>query len=178
MFIAILSLIASLHSAHALDISGDDIITGAPATVSLDGTSVVVFLSSKCPCSESHEAVLKQLSQKYNHVKFVGIHSNADEPLAEARAHFKKSALPFPVLQDDKGGALERFKAFKTPHVFLLADNGKVVFQGGVTDSHDAKNAKKNFLADALEDVHQKRTVRVAEARTLGCIIARGKGQK
>lgn len=173
MFKHVLPLLFFVSPSFAVELRGLDLPSGEPASVSLDGIAVVAFLSVRCPCSESHEAELKRLSQKYTKVKFVGVHSNTDEPVPETVAHFKKSLLPFPVLQDEKGAIADQYKAFKTPHVFLLADGGKVVYQGGVTDSHEVKNAKEHYLADALEDVSGGQPVRKDRGRTLGCSIVR-----
>ncbi len=156
-------------------ISGMDLLHSKNITVSAEGARglVIVFLSAKCPCSDSHSADLKHLQASFPEFRFVGIHSNTDESLESARPYFAKLDLPFPILQDEKLGIAERFKAFKTPHVFLLSPNGDIVFQGGLTESHFANQAKKHYLEDALEAVRNGKNPPVAQARTLGCIIKR-----
>jgi hypothetical protein len=156
-------------------IAGTDVVHGTSVSVSTEGVRgiVVIFLSSKCPCSDSHSDSIKKLAQNYSEYRFVGIHSNADEPIESSRPYFEKLALPFPVVQDDKLALADRFKAFKTPHVFVLSQAGELLYQGGVTESHFAQEAKKHFLADALEALRNGKNPPLAQTRTLGCMITR-----
>ena len=63
--------------------------------------TLVVFLSARCPCSASHEPALAELHKEFGgEVRFVGVHSNADETPDESVTHFRSAALPFPVIQD------------------------------------------------------------------------------
>ncbi|MBS1970649.1 MAG: redoxin domain-containing protein [Bdellovibrionales bacterium] len=137
--------------------------------------TVVVFLSAKCPCSDSHITELKSLFEKYKDFKFVGIHSNVDEDLEFSKKYFVAQALPFPVLQDEKATLADTFKAFKTPHAYVLSPEGEIVFQGGITNSANGKDAKVHYLADALEDIQQGHKIKTASVRTLGCVILREK---
>lgn len=135
--------------------------------------TVVVFVSAKCPCSASHEEILKNLSKDYKEFNFVGVHSNSDETPDVTFKHFSESALPFSVIQDEKNTLANKLGALKTPHAFVLNQNGEVIYQGGVTDSHVGPNAKKQFLKEVLEDLRQGKEPRHKEGRALGCYIQR-----
>lgn len=135
--------------------------------------TVLVFLSAKCPCSNSHVEILKQLAKDYPHFNFAAIHSNSDESLADARNYFEAAALPFPVLQDEKAKLADQFKALKTPHTFLLSPEGKILYSGGVTNSAVAGSADRQYLREALSDIEAGREVKLSEGRSLGCIIKR-----
>lgn len=136
--------------------------------------TLIVFLSARCPCSASHEPVLADLAREYGkEVSFIGVHSNADEPLEETAAHFKSAALPFPVIQDEGARLANAFGALKTPHAFLLSKEGRIVFQGGVDDSHVAATATRPYLKNALESMRAGRTPEVTLARSIGCVIRR-----
>ncbi len=157
-------------------LSGLNLLNGKMESVQLAKDSkglVVVFLSANCPCSQSHESLLKEMSQKYPGFSFVTVHSNADESVELAKTHFAEAKLPFPVLQDEKSTLANQFHALKTPHAFVINQEGKILYQGGVTNSNNANQANKFFLKDALEDIQNNRAVKVAEGRTLGCVIAR-----
>lgn len=138
---------------------------------------VIVFLSARCPCSASHESVLKDLSERYSSsIRFVGVHANADEPEAESKKHFAAAALPFEILEDNQGRWIEKYPAVKTPHAYLVEkDSGRILYQGGVTGSHHGPSADEHPLEDAIQAVIQGRDVPRARARILGCAIARGK---
>jgi hypothetical protein len=134
---------------------------------------VVVFVSAKCPCSDSHLKELKSVAEKYKKFKFVGVHANADEGLALSKSYFDAAHLPFEVIEDGDAKLANEFKALKTPHAFVLSPQGEVLYQGGVTNSANGSMADKHFLAEALEDVQESRNVRTKYGRTLGCIIQR-----
>ncbi len=156
-------------------ISGKDLLTEKTIEIApgKKGT-VIVFLSAKCPCSNSHVRIMKKLAADFNEITFVAVHSNADEGLALSRPYFKTADFPFPVIEDDKDKLADKFKALKTPHAFLISPAGKILYKGGVTSSTSGETADKHFLRDALSDVTAGRAVKVAEGRTLGCAISRG----
>lgn len=161
------------------ELSGTNLV--AAGDVKIQTTSkgskgtVVVFLSAKCPCSNSHVNEVKALSEKYKEFKFVGVHSNVDEDVEMTKKYFALYALPFPVIQDEKAVIADSFKALKTPHAYVVSPEGEILFQGGVTDSANGSDAKIHYLANALEDLQQSRKVKTAQVRTLGCVILREK---
>ena len=155
-------------------IHGQNILTGEETDIApgKKGT-VIIFMSITCPCSNSHVPMIKKLADRFKEFSFVAVHSNNGEELEASKAYFKAADLPFPVLQDKKTELADAFKAYKTPHAFLVSADGKILYHGGVTNSNDAPHAEKLFLQDALDDVVNDHPVRVMEGRTLGCVISR-----
>ena len=177
----IISLLFLTHASWAAlpsQVTGIDLTTGAAAQVSLitssGKASIVVFLSAKCPCSQSHEVTLANLAKEFGPqgFRFVGVHSNSDESSELSIAHFKSSALPFPVVQDQSSQLATAFGALKTPHVFVL-QKGELVFSGGVDNSKTSSNANQHYLRLALEKISEGKLPEVREVRTLGCVIQR-----
>ncbi len=157
-------------------VTGADVITGKEQQLQFSTAkkaTVLVFLSAKCPCSDSHIEILRKLSDDFKDFQFVGVHSNADETADITKTYFQEKKLPFPVLQDHKSVLANRFGALKTPHVFVVDKKGELLYHGGVTDSHVGPSAKKNFLKDVLEDVQAGKVPRHKEGRALGCYIQR-----
>ncbi len=170
---------AITSTALPAELSGVNLVAAGDVKIpvvnrSTKGT-VVVFLSARCPCSNSHVSELKELAEKYKDFKFVGIHSNVDEDLELSKKYFAALDLPFAVIQDDKASLADSFKALKTPHAYVLSPQGEIVFQGGITDSASGKEAHIHHLAAALEDLQQDRKIKTAQVRTLGCVILREK---
>ena len=158
-----------------LPIQGKDLLSGQELAIKT-GTkgTVVIFMSAECPCSDSHKAIVKKLSENFKNFTFVAVHSNTNESLESSKKYFEMAKFPFPVLQDDHSKLADALKAFKTPHAFLISPDGKILYQGGVTNSNSGPNADQQFLQDALNDVQAGKEVRVAHGRTLGCVISRG----
>ena len=155
-------------------VHGQDLLSGQETEVK-SGTkgTALVFLSAKCPCSNSHVEILKSLAKDYPDFTFAAVHANADETSALSKKYFAEAKLPFPVIEDGGGKLANEFKALKTPHAFLLSPEGKVLYRGGVTNSNNGPGADKQYLRDALADVQAGRAVKTESGRTLGCVIAR-----
>lgn len=169
--------LAQAAAAFPLDtLKGHDVLTGQSVKIQTGERKgvVLVFLSSTCPCSNSHMQELASLEKEYPDFAFIGIHSNTDEKKDATQAYFREAKLPFPVLQDNGAKIADELKAYKTPHAFVMKPNGEILYQGGVSNSHALDRASRKYLREALEDASQGRPVRTPEGRTLGCVIARG----
>lgn len=171
------SITAFSSPAPLTEISGLNIVTQKENKISLQANkaSILVFVSAKCPCSASHETVLKDLYKEFsaNGFQFIGIHSNMDESPELTQSHFQESAFPFPVIQDTKALLADRLGALKTPHVFILNPAGELLYQGGVDDSHHPASAKKPYLRQALLAIQDEKKPEVERTRSLGCAIKR-----
>lgn len=133
--------------------------------------NILIFLSCKCPCSDSHIDTIKSLSKKFINYKFIGVHSNYNESKEDALQYFTKKDLGFPVIHDKDSRLAKKFGALKTPHVYILNNNGEVIYAGGVTDRSNAKNSKKQYLEMALNDIKNSKTPRTPKTKTLGCYL-------
>lgn len=158
-------------------LKGNDLVTNGLVDLDLEKDQkkalVVLFLSAKCPCSNSHIAEIQNLSSEFKDFEFVAVHSNQDEKLDLSKQYFSNLNLKFPVIQDEKAKLADIYKAYKTPHAFVVYPDGKIAYQGGVSSSHEFLKADKKYLRDALTDIQNKRPVKVSESRTLGCSISR-----
>lgn len=198
--LVLLVVISVSNAAYAFDIlvpstiSGFNLTSGAIDHFDLKKAklgTIMIFLSNKCPCSQSHIEYdpkndnsnktteplpkikyLEDLAKKFGPLgfTFVGIHSNADEPLKQAREYFQNK-LPFPVLEDTNSLLAIKMAAFKTPHVFVISPKLEILFKGGVTDSHKIYRASKFYLRDALESILRGKKPAPDDVRVLGCEI-------
>lgn len=147
-----------------------------PALSKLQERTVFVFLSAECPCSDSYIPELNRLAHKYAEqgVRFVGVHSNADESREDAQKYFSKAKVVFPVVDDGDQKILNLFAALKTPHVFVIDHVQRtVIYHGGVGSAHRAEAEMNHLLERALD---QGLSPDPKETKTLGCLIARQKG--
>jgi peroxiredoxin len=168
---------ADLDASQA-PIEARDLLTGQARAFKPDATrkgTVLVFLSARCPCSASHEAKLRSAVAHFGapDFQFVGVHSTADEPLAEAKEVFARRSLPLPILQDAGSVIANRFGALKTPHVFILSPQGRILYDGGVDDSREASRSTQDYLHEALSSIQAGQAVPRPRTRALGCVIAR-----
>ena len=138
----------------------------------LEGT-VISFLSSKCPCSNSHLTHLMDLQKKFPEYLFIGINSNKKGIKKEVRSFFKQKRLSFPILLDTNLKLANSFRALKTPHTFVINEEGRLLFHGGITNSINFKFATKFYLKESLSRLNNKEPLEQIYARTIGCSIAR-----
>lgn len=145
--------------------------------VSLDFTGknylVVYFLSSSCPCSQSHFDHLNDLEKKYKDFSFIGLNSNKNTSKENAKKYFNKFKIKFPILLDKKLEFANAYGALKTPHVFIVNKAGEIIFQGGATNSRNTKRATKFYLSNALEQLSNGKKLKIKNAKALGCYIQR-----
>tara|TARA_B110001454_G_scaffold219191_1_gene251106 strand:+ start:23735 stop:24271 length:537 start_codon:yes stop_codon:yes gene_type:complete len=167
---------SSFSAANLSIIDGADVMAKVPIHQTAEGKKgiVIVFLSAKCPCSDSHIVEMKSLNKDFPDFAFVAVNSNSDETNEEAQEYFKRSGLEFPVIKDKNLELADRYKAFKTPHAFVMNNEGKILYQGGVSSSRQFAMADKKYLREALTNIHDGKPVVMEEGRTLGCVISRG----
>lgn len=176
----ILSLLVGSYgftaSSFKTKLTGDSILKNEKITVTGEGKKalVVVFLSAKCPCSNSHIQELKSLAEAYKDFSFVAVNSNVDESLSFAKNYFVAQELPFPILRDQNTEFADHYHASKTPHAFIVLPSGELAYQGGVSSSHRFEKAEHKYLREALNDLQNNRKVKTPEGRALGCAISRG----
>ena len=166
------------QASHPNAIQGLEYQTGKVrefSTRKADLKTVVVFLSTRCPCSARHREGLNQLVLKYSGqgFQFVGIHSNQNETEEEGKSTFTPTLYSFPVLRDKKALIAEHLGAIKTPHAFILGTQPEPLFEGGVSNSVDPERATEFFLENALADLAQGNPVSRKQARALGCMISK-----
>lgn len=168
--------IVTFSAADIGKVEGDDLVSSKQVTIESAGKKgmVVVFLSSICPCSNSHVSELKGLSQEFSEFTFVAVHSNSEEDEGDAKAYFSSLEFKFPVIRDKKAELANRYKALKTPHAFVIDAKGTILYQGGISNSRQLAQADRKYLREALLQINEGLPVAVPETRTLGCVISRG----
>ena len=80
------------------------------------------------------------------------------------------------VLDDHEGKVGRQFKATRTPHMFVIDKQGKIVYRGAIDDDpYDDKKEKINYVAKALGELTAGKEVSTAETAAYGCTIKWGK---
>lgn len=135
--------------------------------------TVVVFLSSICPCSKSHTSLLRIMNKSFKDVQFIGIHSNQNEDGERSKSYFSNAKLDFPVIYDKDLKFAKRFNAQKTPQIFILNNSGTTIYTGPVTNKSNASKADENYLQQSLEQIVAGKEVSISERKLLGCNIVK-----
>ena len=136
---------------------------------------VLMFISTRCPVSNSYNQRMEDLYKKYNTkgVIFLGINANSMEDLKEIKKHALEKEFSFPVLKDDNNVIADKLKASVTPEIFVLNSEGVILYHGRIDDSKNETDVKSPDLKNALNEVLAGKPVTTAKTKVFGCSIKR-----
>lgn len=136
---------------------------------------VVAFTCNHCPVAIAYEDRFIAFAKEYSPkgVEFVAINvSNVDDDkLPKMVERAKEKGFNFPYLYDASQKVGKEFGAEKTPHLFVLDGDGKVVFVGAFDDKMDAKKVSKHYVKDAVDAVLAGKDPEVSKTPAHGCGI-------
>ena len=137
--------------------------------------TVLIFVSTQCPVSNAYNERMQQLAQdlKARGVAVVGINSNATEAPDVVRAHAAEKGLTFTILKDNGNKIADQLGATRTPEVYLLDANNRLVYRGSIDNSRNAQSVTTNHLRDAVEAMLAGKPIANAHVRAFGCSIKR-----
>jgi len=153
---------------------------------------VIVFTCNKCPMAKFYSDRLNKINEKYKKQQVYVLAINSMDTLAYAEESFKlmqkkaaKDQLNFPYLQDKKQVVAKQFNATHTPQAFVIwknKDNSKfsIKYEGAIDDNAaEPDKVTSHYVTNALDDLLQKRNVRIAKSESFGCrIFFRGEKYK
>lgn len=137
--------------------------------------AVLIFISVQCPVSNAYNNRMERLAQDYKAkgINVIGINSNNTEPAAEVKSHAGEKHLTFTILKDDGNKIADRLGATKTPEVYVLAANSKLVYHGRVDNSQKTEGITSNDLRDALDEMLAGKPISKTGGAAFGCTIKR-----
>ncbi len=138
---------------------------------------VVVFMCNHCPYVKLYLDRLKQLQSEVQGVALIGINPNDDSAFPEdsyekMKPFAAENNLNFLYLRDVTQEVAQSFGAQKTPHVFLLNQQGIVCYQGAIDDNAQTPNAVKHrYLSDAIVNLLNDQPISVTSTAPVGCSV-------
>ncbi|MCS7297943.1 MAG: thioredoxin family protein [Bacteroidia bacterium] len=143
---------------------------------------ILIFTCNHCPYAKLYEDRIIALHKEYAPKGFpvVAINPNAPEIVPEdsyenMQRRAKEKGYPFPYLFDETQEVAQAYGATKTPHVFLLKNEGEsftVAYIGAIDDSpNDARKVRQKYLANAITALLEGKPVPIAETKAVGCSI-------
>lgn len=156
----------------------EDILSGVEISLAeLRGKIVVLnFWSYECPWSRRYDEYFASRATKWEEdgVQLLHIKSNVNETPAEVDKCALAYGIHAPVLNDEDAELAQAYGAQTTPHVFVINQERKIVYQGAVDDrSFHQEEATVNYLDQAIEAVRAYQQPSPAETPAYGCAIVR-----
>jgi len=137
--------------------------------------TVVMFISTECPVSNSYNEKMVKLSETYSSkgIQFLGINANKEESVEDIAKHSKEHKFKFPVLKDEKNKIADLYGALVTPEVYVINKEGKLMYHGRIDDARMKTEAKTFDLQVALDALLAGKEVATKETTARGCSIKR-----
>jgi peroxiredoxin len=140
---------------------------------------IVVFTCNHCPTAIDYEDRLVQIQADYagKGVQIIAINSNeTDGHPTDSFEHMVERAedkgFNFPYLRDESQDVAKAYGAMRTPHVFLLDADRKVVYNGRIDDMpDDPANVGRHDLREAIDEVLSGDPVSVPVTQSIGCNV-------
>jgi peroxiredoxin len=148
----------------------------------LKGKVVVLeWVNPNCPVSNRHarEKTMTELNRKYGTVTWLGINSTNPEhrdylqPAAH-QAWAKENGISYPILYDLAGTTGHAYDARTTPHMFVIDETGKIVYNGAIDDDPSGRKPRPervNYVNGALAAEQGGKTIDPASTKPYGCSI-------
>ncbi len=137
--------------------------------------TVLIFISAQCPVVRDYMERISKLAVDYKArgVNVVGINANATETTDDIKAHAAANNLTFPVLKDKSNKIADQLGAERTPEVFFLDANNKLIYHGRIDNHRNITLVNANDLRDAIDATLAGKPVVKTEASAFGCSIKR-----
>jgi peroxiredoxin len=143
--------------------------------------TLLIFTSNTCPWVHAWENRYNEVAQLASaaNVGVVFVNPNEatrteGESLADMRKRKQDKGYTFTYALDKDHKLADAYGATRTPHVYLLDKNNKLVFVGAIDDnSRDRAAVDAYYIKDALADLTAGRTISTPTSRALGCTIKR-----
>jgi hypothetical protein len=135
--------------------------------------TVVVFVSTICPISNSYNLRMKEIYRDYapKGVKFEFLNANQNESQADVEEHARSVGFSFPVSKDVNNVMADRLGAQYTPEAFVIDRTGAVRYHGRIDDAQNPARVRQKSLRLAIDAVLAGGDVAAPETKAFGCTI-------
>lgn len=156
------------------DLPGTDGQTHSLADLKDIPVVVLVFTCNSCPYAVDYEDRLIAFAKRHaGKVAVVAVNVNTIEedrlPKMKERADAK--SFPFPYIFDETQVIAKNYGATFTPEFFVLNQDRKIVYMGGMDDNSDAAKVTNDYLEMAVNAVLKGKPIDPAETVARGCMV-------
>jgi len=148
-----------------------DDAAGAPAVV-------VAFWCNHCPYVRAWEERFNDIAREYSDRGVVTVAIGANDATSHPADSFDNMVVRaaerryvFAYARDETQEVARAYGAERTPEVFVLDADRRVVYHGAIDDDADPDAASEPYLRRALDAVLDGRAPRLAETPPVGCTI-------
>jgi peroxiredoxin len=140
-----------------------------------DGMPVaVVFSCCHCPYVLAWEDRLNDVARDYEgRAALVAVNANdhLGDSFEDMRRHADEKQFSFPFLRDESQEVAGAYGAGRTPEVFVLDEDRRLVYHGAPDSNYTDPNRAEPFLRRALDAALEGERPAVTETPPVGCTI-------
>jgi peroxiredoxin len=145
-----------------------------------DKVVVLEWFNFECPFVKYHydkADTMIELAKKYKGqgVVWLAINSTSHTKPADNVAFAAKHELPYPLLDDRSGEVGRAYGAKTTPHMFVIAPGGRIVYEGAIDNAPlgrtPAGKEKVNYVDRVLADLVAGRDLSAKNTKPYGCSV-------
>ncbi len=139
----------------------------------------VVFWGCDCPLVRLYSRTLNELATNWKEkgVSVVAINSNVQDSPTSIRRFIETEQITFPILKDAGNRVADLLNAKRTPEAFLIAADGKILYQGRIDDQfgigYRKESPNNRYLLDAIIAHLARKQTPVPHTEPVGCLIGR-----
>lgn len=159
----------------------------ALATYLEQGKTVVLeWFNPDCPFIRKHHALhstFADLASEYAERGVVVLAINSGAPgkqgagLERNRKAKEEYGIAYPLLLDESGQVGLAYGALTTPHMYVIAPDGTLLYAGAIDDDRGAKElGKTNYVRQALDAHLAGKPVETTWTKPYGCSVKYGDG--
>jgi len=144
-------------------------------------TVVLEWFNPDCPFVQKHHRTYSTMTDLEKEVRAkggvwlainsaaVGLQGHGVERNRRAREDF---GMTYPVLLDESGEVGRKYGAKTTPHMFVIAPDGNLVYRGAIDNERAAgKLGDTNYVRAALAALQAGKAPNVRESASYGCSV-------
>ena len=138
---------------------------------------VLFFTCNSCDYAVDYEDRIIATAKKYagdkTRVAFVGVNVNRieEDSLPKMKEKAEKKGFPFVYLFDETQKIAKDYDAITTPEFFVLDQERKIVYMGALDDNTNAKQAKVNYVEQAIQATLDGKKLETTETIPIGCLV-------
>ena len=140
--------------------------------------TVIVFLEPDCPISQKYTLLLRQLAKTFpnQNVELLAVYPMPYIKAEKIKNFAQKYQLPITHLIDSRQKLTQLLSASITPEVFLLNNEGEVIYQGMIDNwfyslGKSRSVITEHYLTDAVASYLEKKPIAVKKTNAVGCDI-------
>lgn len=143
---------------------------------------ILVFTCNPCPFAKAYEQRIIKLHNTYADRGFpvVAINPNdvdisPDDTMEQMKVRAREQDYPFVYLKDETQEVYRSYGATKTPHIYLLKNEGdkfKVAYVGAIDDNAmEEASVSSKYVESAIAALVSGSKPKPATTRAIGCTI-------